>query len=52
MCFMGQEEEYRGSPKQQLEKLFKASIRVTVPDLPDVEPLIAACNPRFGDYQW
>ncbi|XP_017219157.1 arginine--tRNA ligase, chloroplastic/mitochondrial isoform X2 [Daucus carota subsp. sativus] len=48
---MATEEEYRGSPKQQLEKLFKASIRVTVPDLPDVEPLIAACNPRFGDYQ-
>ncbi|KAI7995437.1 ABC transporter D family member 1, partial [Camellia lanceoleosa] len=18
----------------------------------DVEPLVAACNPRFGDYQW
>lgn len=49
---MVQEEEYMGSLKQQLAKLFEISLRVTVPQVPDVEPLIAPCNPKFGDYQW
>lgn len=50
--FVGQDEEHVGSLKQQLAKLFEASLKITVPDESDVEPLIAACNPRFGDYQW
>ncbi|XAR67064.1 Arginine--tRNA ligase [Bertholletia excelsa] len=48
---MAADEENVGSLKQQLAKLFEASLRVTVPDELDVEPLVAACNPRFGDYQ-
>ncbi|KAK1365331.1 Arginine--tRNA ligase [Heracleum sosnowskyi] len=48
---MATEEEYMGSLKQQLAKLFETSLRVTVPQVPDVEPLIAPCNPKFGDYQ-
>ncbi|KAA8523189.1 hypothetical protein F0562_009612 [Nyssa sinensis] len=48
---MATDEEYTGSLKQQLAKLFEASLRATVPNELDVEPLIAACNPRFGDYQ-
>ncbi|KAF5935187.1 hypothetical protein HYC85_026316 [Camellia sinensis] len=48
---MAANEEHVGSLKQQLAKLFEASLRTTVPDELDVEPLIAACNPRFGDYQ-
>lgn len=43
-----------GSVKAQLAKLFEVSLRQTVPDEPDVEPLIAPCaaNANFGDYQW
>ncbi|KAL6974475.1 arginine--tRNA ligase [Sarracenia purpurea var. burkii] len=48
---MASDEENVGSLKQQLAKLFEASLRVTVPDEVDTEPLITACNPRFGDYQ-
>ncbi|KAL7229881.1 hypothetical protein ACSBR2_008437 [Camellia fascicularis] len=48
---MATNEEHVGSLKQQLAKLFEASLRTTVPDELDVEPLVAACNPRFGDYQ-
>uniref|UniRef100_A0A5B6Z789 arginine--tRNA ligase n=1 Tax=Davidia involucrata TaxID=16924 RepID=A0A5B6Z789_DAVIN len=48
---MAADEENTGSLKQQLAKLFEASLRATVPEELDVEPLIAACNPRFGDYQ-
>ncbi|XP_057507211.1 arginine--tRNA ligase, chloroplastic/mitochondrial-like isoform X2 [Actinidia eriantha] len=48
---MAADEENVGSLKQHLAKLFEASLRATVPDELDVEPLIAACNPRFGDYQ-
>ena len=47
-----QNEEHAGSLKQKLANLFEASLRATVPDELDVEPLIAACNPKFGDYQW
>ncbi|OMO58341.1 Arginine-tRNA ligase, class Ia [Corchorus olitorius] len=46
-----QEDEKIGSVKNQLEELFGASLRVTVPDEPDVEPLVAACTNKFGDYQ-
>lgn len=41
-----------GSLKAQLAKLFEVSLKVTVPNEPDVEPLVAACNGKFGDYQW
>ncbi|CAK9172712.1 unnamed protein product [Ilex paraguariensis] len=40
-----------GTLKQQLAKLFDESLRATIPEELDVEPLIAACNPKFGDYQ-
>ncbi|XP_024030858.1 arginine--tRNA ligase, chloroplastic/mitochondrial isoform X1 [Morus notabilis] len=45
------DEEYAGNVKRQLGKLFETSLRTTVPDEPDVEPLIAACTAKFGDYQ-
>ncbi|KAK2989606.1 hypothetical protein RJ640_027380, partial [Escallonia rubra] len=48
---MAADEENAGSLKQKLAKLFEASLRVTVPDESDIEPLVAACNPRHGDYQ-
>lgn len=38
--------------KAQLAKLFEASLKVTVPNEADVDPLIAACTGKFGDYQW
>lgn len=41
-----------GNVKRQLAKLFETSLRAMVPDEPDVEPLIAACTAKFGDYQW
>ncbi|KAI8553716.1 hypothetical protein RHMOL_Rhmol05G0038000 [Rhododendron molle] len=48
---MASDEEVVGTVKDQLAKLFEESLRVTVPDQTDTDPLIAACNPRFGDYQ-
>ncbi|XP_057985679.1 arginine--tRNA ligase, cytoplasmic-like [Hevea brasiliensis] len=44
-------EENCGNLKKQLAKLFEASLRETVPSEPDVEPLVAACTAKFGDYQ-
>ncbi|XP_043807933.1 arginine--tRNA ligase, cytoplasmic isoform X2 [Manihot esculenta] len=44
-------EENGGNLKKQLAKLFEASLRETVPSEPDVEPLVAACTAKFGDYQ-
>ncbi|KAF2304005.1 hypothetical protein GH714_026172 [Hevea brasiliensis] len=44
-------EENCGNLKKQLAKLFEASLRETVPSKPDVEPLVAACTAKFGDYQ-
>ncbi|MBA0852650.1 hypothetical protein Goshw_008030 [Gossypium schwendimanii] len=44
-------DEYMGSLKAQLAKLFEVSLKVTVPNELDVEPLVAACNGKFGDYQ-
>jgi arginyl-tRNA synthetase len=41
-----------GSVRQLLSNLFRESLRRTVPDEPDIEPLIAICTARFGDYQW
>ncbi|MBA0564508.1 hypothetical protein Golob_009446, partial [Gossypium lobatum] len=46
-----QEEECKGSVKAQLAKLFEVSLKVTVPNEADVDPLIAACTGKFGDYQ-
>ncbi|KAL1097335.1 hypothetical protein V6Z11_D05G028500 [Gossypium hirsutum] len=46
-----QEEECNGNVKAQLAKLFEVSLKVTVPNEADVDPLIAACTGKFGDYQ-
>ncbi|PPD73129.1 hypothetical protein GOBAR_DD29947 [Gossypium barbadense] len=46
-----QEEECKGNLKAQLAKLFEVSLKVTVPNEADVDPLIAACTGKFGDYQ-
>nr|XP_043628648.1 arginine--tRNA ligase, chloroplastic/mitochondrial-like isoform X2 [Erigeron canadensis] len=44
-------EDKTGSLKDQLSKIFEASLKVTVPDV-HVEPLIVACAKKeFGDYQ-
>uniref|UniRef100_A0A2P2M3B8 arginine--tRNA ligase n=1 Tax=Rhizophora mucronata TaxID=61149 RepID=A0A2P2M3B8_RHIMU len=48
---MAEDEECGGNVKQLLSKLFGVSLRATVPGEPDVEPLIAACTAKFGDYQ-
>lgn len=47
-----QEEANVGNVKRQLAKLFEESLKITVPNEPDVEPLVAACTAKFGDYQW
>ncbi|WVZ14253.1 hypothetical protein V8G54_011819 [Vigna mungo] len=43
------------SVKRQLAQLFESSLRATVPDEPDVVPLVDACavkgGVKFGDYQ-
>lgn len=43
--------EKSGSVRQQLSKLFKESLRSTIPDDPNIEPLIAISQ-KFDDYQW
>ncbi|XP_010539376.1 PREDICTED: arginine--tRNA ligase, cytoplasmic isoform X2 [Tarenaya hassleriana] len=48
---MAADEENAGNVKRQLAKLFEASLKLTVPDEPNVEPLVAACTAKFGDYQ-
>ncbi|GAB2300974.1 hypothetical protein Dimus_035010 [Dionaea muscipula] len=48
---MANVEEYPGNVKRQLAKLFEKSLRATVPVEPNVEPLIAICTGKFGDYQ-
>lgn len=35
-----------------MAKLFEAALEATVPNVPDVKPLVAACTAKFGDYQW
>jgi len=40
-----------GSVRQQLSKLLKESLNATVPDESNLEPLIAICTAKFGDYQ-
>ncbi|XP_026446703.1 arginine--tRNA ligase, cytoplasmic-like isoform X1 [Papaver somniferum] len=44
-------EDNEGTVKQQLSKLFETSLRMTVPDEPDLEPLVVKCTGKFGDYQ-
>ncbi|KAI4377771.1 hypothetical protein MLD38_015349 [Melastoma candidum] len=44
-------EEDSGNVRKDLANLFERSLRVTVPSEADVEPLIAACTGKFGDYQ-
>ncbi|XVF88643.1 hypothetical protein PTKIN_Ptkin19aG0067300 [Pterospermum kingtungense] len=46
-----EEDQCLGSVKAELAKLFEVSLKVTVPNEPDVEPLVAACTGKFGDYQ-
>ncbi|KAG7589105.1 DALR anticodon binding [Arabidopsis suecica] len=41
--------EFTGNPRRQLAKLFEVSLKLTVPDEPNVEPLIEPG--KFGDYQ-
>ena len=42
-----------GNLMRKLEKLFEASLKATVPSLPDVKPSVAACShAKYGDYQW
>ncbi|CAM8880843.1 unnamed protein product [Rhodiola kirilowii] len=48
---MATDEENAGNLKRQLAKLFETSLRVTVPDEKDIEPLVTACAGNFGDYQ-
>ncbi|XP_041006322.1 arginine--tRNA ligase, chloroplastic/mitochondrial-like isoform X2 [Juglans microcarpa x Juglans regia] len=48
---MENEEHTVGNVKRQLAKLFEAALEETVPNEPDVEPLVAACTAKFGDYQ-
>ncbi|XP_062148457.1 arginine--tRNA ligase, cytoplasmic-like isoform X1 [Alnus glutinosa] len=48
---MADEEVNVGNVKRKLAKLFEASLKATVPNVPDVEPLVAVCTAKFGDYQ-
>ncbi|KAI3766846.1 hypothetical protein L2E82_16921 [Cichorium intybus] len=46
------QEENVGSLKEQISKVFEVSLKVTVPEEPEVVPLIVACvKKEFGDYQ-
>jgi len=40
-----------GSVKQQISSLLALSLRVTVPQVDDVEPVVQVCTSQFGDYQ-
>ncbi|CAA6660972.1 unnamed protein product [Spirodela intermedia] len=40
-----------GSVKQQLSKIFKASLQATFPNEQDVDPLVSVSTAKFGDYQ-
>ncbi|KAL3604454.1 hypothetical protein D5086_005313 [Populus alba] len=48
---MAAEQENAGNLKRKLAKLFQLSLEATVPGEPDIEPLVAACTGKFGDYQ-
>lgn len=49
---ISQDQENIGNLRKQVAKLFETSLRATVPEELDVEPLVAACTAKFGDYQW
>ncbi|KAH9301197.1 hypothetical protein KI387_012780, partial [Taxus chinensis] len=40
-----------GSVRQQLSKLMKESLKATLPGESNLEPLLAICTGKFGDYQ-
>uniref|UniRef100_A0A0D6QSD5 arginine--tRNA ligase n=1 Tax=Araucaria cunninghamii TaxID=56994 RepID=A0A0D6QSD5_ARACU len=40
-----------GTVRQQLSRLLKESLKATLTDGSDVEPLVAICTAKFGDYQ-
>ncbi|XP_031495881.1 arginine--tRNA ligase, cytoplasmic-like isoform X1 [Nymphaea colorata] len=46
-----QAKDETGSVKQLLSNLFRVSLKETIPDEPNVEPLVAICTAKFGDYQ-
>ncbi|CAN1331039.1 Arginine--tRNA ligase, chloroplastic/mitochondrial [Linum perenne] len=46
-----QDEDSVGNLKRLLGKVFELSLNATVPDAADVEPQVAACAGKFGDYQ-
>ncbi|CAA7016827.1 unnamed protein product [Microthlaspi erraticum] len=48
---MASNEEFNGNLKQKLEELFDASLKLTVPDVPGVEPKIKTAVGKKGDYQ-
>ncbi|KAK9266631.1 hypothetical protein L1049_022863 [Liquidambar formosana] len=48
---MATDEENAGNTKKQIAKLFEASLKATVPNELDIEPLVAASTAKFGDYQ-
>ncbi|XP_056163692.1 arginine--tRNA ligase, cytoplasmic-like isoform X1 [Syzygium oleosum] len=48
---MASDQENIGNLRKQVAKLFETSLRATVPEELDVEPLVAACTAKFGDYQ-
>ncbi|XP_038972153.1 arginine--tRNA ligase, cytoplasmic-like isoform X4 [Phoenix dactylifera] len=50
-CSFAKGGDRAGSVKQQLSRLFKASLSATVPDEPNIEPLVEVCTAKFGDYQ-
>lgn len=47
-----QNEENIGNTKRQLAELFEEALKIIVPDEQDIEPQVAACQGKFGDYQW
>ncbi|XP_020528721.1 arginine--tRNA ligase, cytoplasmic isoform X1 [Amborella trichopoda] len=47
-----QVENETGTVRQLLAKLCKASLRATFPDDLELEPLVAICTGKFGDYQF
>ncbi|CAN1177559.1 Arginine--tRNA ligase, chloroplastic/mitochondrial [Linum perenne] len=48
---MATDEDSVGNLKRLLGKVFELSLNATVPDAADVEPQVAACAGKFGDYQ-
>ncbi|EEF31409.1 arginine--tRNA ligase, cytoplasmic [Ricinus communis] len=51
LCSAPAEEENMGNLKKQLAKLIAVSLRTTLPTQFDIDPLVASCRTKFGDYQ-